>query len=102
VSPSDGPEFALLQRTIGELFPGAVVAPALVVGGTDARYYHLVADAVYRFAPFRFAAADIRLPHGIDERIAVANLADAVRFYARLIENASAAELGVRRSRTGR
>lgn len=91
VSPSDGPAFALLQRTIGERFPDAVVAPALVVGGTDARHYHVAADAVYRFAPFRFGAADIRLPHGIDERIAVDNLADGVRFYARLIENASAA-----------
>lgn len=91
VSPSDGPPFALLQRTIAELFPDAVVAPALVVGGTDARHYHVAADAVYRFGPFRFGAADIRLPHGIDERIAVDNLADGVRFYARLIENASAA-----------
>jgi carboxypeptidase PM20D1 len=96
VSPSDGPAFGLLQATIAELFPGAVVAPALVVGGTDARYYHAVADAVYRFGPFRFGAADIKLPHGIDERIAVANLGDAVRFYARLIENASAAGLGER------
>jgi acetylornithine deacetylase/succinyl-diaminopimelate desuccinylase-like protein len=32
----------------------------------------------------------MKLPHGIDERIAVANLPDAVRFYARLIESASA------------
>lgn len=92
VSPSDGPAFALLQTTIAELFPGAVVAPALVVGGTDARHYRRVSDAVYRFGPFRFAAADIRLPHGIDERIAVDNLAGGVRFYARLIENASAVE----------
>ena len=94
ISPSDGPAFALLQRTIGELFPGAVVAPALVVGGTDARHYHVASDAVYRFGPFRFGADDIRLPHGIDERIAIANLADGVRFYARLIENASAADIG--------
>lgn len=89
VSPSDGPAFALLQRTIGELFPGAVVAPALVVGGTDARHYHVAADAVYRFAPFRYGAEDIKLPHGIDERLSIENLTDAVRFYARLIENAS-------------
>jgi carboxypeptidase PM20D1 len=92
VSPSDGPAFALLQRTISELFPGAVVAPALVVGATDARHYHVAADAVYRFAPFRYGPDDIKLPHGIDERLAVANLADGVRFYARLIENASGAD----------
>jgi carboxypeptidase PM20D1 len=82
----------LLQQTIGELFPSAVVAPALVVGGTDARHYAPVADAIYRFAPFRFGAADIKLPHGIDERLAVDNLAGGIRFYVRLIENASAAE----------
>jgi carboxypeptidase PM20D1 len=92
VSPSDGAPFALLQQTIGELFPSAVVAPALVVGGTDARHYAPVADAIYRFAPFRFGAADIKLPHGIDERLAVDNLAGGIRFYVRLIENASAAE----------
>ena len=90
VSPSDGPPFALLQRTIGELFPSAVVAPALVVGGTDARHYAPIADAIYRFGPFRFGAEDIKLPHGIDERIAVQNFADGIGFYARLIENASA------------
>ena len=90
VSPSDGPAFALLQRTVGELFPTAIVAPALVVGGTDARHYAPIADAIYRFAPFRFGADDIKLPHGIDERLSVDNLADGIRFYARLIENASA------------
>ncbi|MCL4686135.1 M20 family peptidase [Myxococcota bacterium] len=89
VSPSDGPAFTLLQRTLAELHPSAVVAPALVVGGTDARHYTPIADAIYRFAPFRFGADDIKLPHGIDERIAVDNLADGIRFYARLIENAS-------------
>lgn len=89
VSPSDGPAFALVQRTIGELFPGAIVAPFLTVGGTDCRHYEPVTRALYRFAPFVYGAGDLKLPHGIDERIAVASLADAVRFYARIIENAS-------------
>ncbi len=92
ISPSDGPAFALLQRTVGELFPSAIVAPALVVGGTDARHYAPIADAIYRFAPFRFGTADIKLPHGVDERLAVQNFADGIGFYVRLIENASAAE----------
>ena len=89
VSPIDGPAFALVQRTIGELFPGAIVAPFLTVGGTDCRHYEPVTRALYRFAPFVYGASDLKLPHGIDERIAVASLADGVRFYARFIENAS-------------
>lgn len=90
VSPIDGPAFALLQRTIGETVGSdAIVAPFLTLGGTDCRHYGAVTDGLYRFMPFRFVPSDLKLPHGIDERVAVASLGDAVRFYARLIENAS-------------
>jgi carboxypeptidase PM20D1 len=92
VSPSDGPAFLALQRTIREGFPDAVVLPVLAVGGTDARYYGVVSENVYRFAPFRFAPADIRLPHGIDERVSIESLPAAIDFYARLIERAGALE----------
>ena len=90
VSPIDGPAFGVIQRTIGELFPGSITAPFLTVGGTDCRYYEGVTQGLYRFAPFPFGPGDLKLPHGIDERVAVASLPGAVRFYAQLIENASA------------
>jgi carboxypeptidase PM20D1 len=89
VSPHEGPAWSLVQRTIGEVLGGVVVAPFLTVGGTDCRHYGVVTDALYRFAPFTYGPADLKLPHGIDERMAVAGLPDAVRFYARLVENAS-------------
>jgi carboxypeptidase PM20D1 len=90
VSPIDGPAFALLQRTLGEVFPDAIVAPFLTVGGTDCRHYEAVTDGLYRFIPFAFGPDDLKLPHGIDERVPVASLPDAVRFYARFVTNASA------------
>ena len=90
VSPSDDAAFALIQRTIAEVFPGVVVAPFLTIGGTDAREYQPVTNGLYRFAPFVYGPADLKLPHGIDERVAVASLSGAVRFYAQLVENASA------------
>lgn len=90
VSPTDGPAFALIQRSVAEVFPDAIFAPFLTVGGTDCRHYEAITDGLYRFAPFPFGPADLKLPHGIDERIAVDALPDAVRFYARFIENASA------------
>jgi carboxypeptidase PM20D1 len=90
VSPIDGPAFALLQTTVAESFPDAIFAPFLTVGGTDCRHYAPISDGLYRFAPFTYGAADLKLPHGIDERIAVDALPGAVRFYARFIENASA------------
>ena len=90
VSPHEGQAWSLVQRTIGEVLGDAIVAPFLSVGGTDCRHYKPVTDALYRFAPFVYGPDDLKLPHGIDERIAVASLPSAVRFYARLIENASA------------
>jgi carboxypeptidase PM20D1 len=87
VSDPESESFALMQRTIGEVFPGAVVAPALVLGGTDARYYTGVSDDVYRFSPYRYVMSDLSRAHGIDERISIEHHADAIRFYKRLIEN---------------
>ncbi len=89
VSRVDTPGFGLIAETVREVFPGTVVAPSLVLGATDGRYYAKVADDVYRFAPFRLTAADITRIHGKDERLAVASLADGVRFYRRFVERAA-------------
>ena len=85
VSRVDARGFGLLARTVREVFPGTVVAPSLVLGATDGRYYARVADDVYRFFPFRLRAEDIKRIHGKDERIAVTTLAEGVRFYRRFL-----------------
>jgi carboxypeptidase PM20D1 len=90
VSPIGDERFAMLQRTIGEVFPDAIVAPALTLGGTDLREYASVGDHLYRFAPQVATPSDLKRIHGIDERLSVDGFADAVRFYTRFIENASA------------
>ncbi len=91
VSPAEGPAFTTLQQTIHGLFPEVVVAPYLVVGGTDARHYSAVSQNVYRFLPVRFHAGDLTRMHGLNERVRVDDYADAIRFYRQLILNASAA-----------
>jgi carboxypeptidase PM20D1 len=89
ISPDDGEAYALIQRSIAEVFPNVIVAPFLTIAGTDAREYQPVTDGLYRFAPFVYGPEDLKLPHGIDERVAVASLPGAVRFYEQLIVNAS-------------
>jgi carboxypeptidase PM20D1 len=91
VSPTDGAAFALVRNTIREVFPDAIVAPALVLGGTDARYYGVVTSNVYRFVPFRFGPTDLTRVHGIDERIAVDSFVDGIRFYVRLLQSGAGA-----------
>jgi carboxypeptidase PM20D1 len=88
-SPTEGEGFDLLRRSIVEAFPGVVTAPALVTGGTDARYYTKLTDRIYRFSPLPIAAADLQRVHGTNERLAIGDYAGAVRFYARLISNAA-------------
>jgi carboxypeptidase PM20D1 len=87
-SPTDGPAFALLQKTIAARFPEALVAPYLVLGGTDARHYGVISENVYRFLPLRLNPESRTRMHGTDERLDVDELANAVRFYRELIRRA--------------
>lgn len=88
-APHDSEAFAVLRRSIEEVFPDAAVAPGLFTGGTDARHYAGLTPHVFRFLPLRATLEDLRGVHGADERIAVSAYADMVRFYLRLIESAA-------------
>lgn len=89
VSRTDGEPFRVLERSIRQAAPDAVVAPYLVVGGTDARHYAGLSDAVYRFMPVRMEQADLDRIHGTDERIAVRDYEAAIGFYRQLLLNAA-------------
>jgi carboxypeptidase PM20D1 len=89
VSRTDGEPYRLLERSIRQAAPDAVVAPYLVLGGTDARHYHALSQHVYRFIPIRMTSADLDRVHGTDERIAVADYLAAIRFYRQLLLNAA-------------
>ncbi|HUT53195.1 MAG TPA: M20 family peptidase [bacterium] len=82
---SDG--FKILKTTIAEVFPGTLMAPFLVLGGTDSRHYENISDSVYRFIPMRVSEKDQERAHGTDERIAVDNIEEIIEFYRRLILN---------------
>jgi carboxypeptidase PM20D1 len=90
IAPVDDERFGIVRSSIAQVYPDAVIAPYLVIGGTDARYYQAMAQdaAAYRFLPMRIAPADRTRLHGTNERIAVDDLAAGVRFYATLMKNA--------------
>lgn len=88
-SPVDAPAYAALARTIRQVYPDALVAPFLLVGTTDAHAYTALSPNVYRFTPAWFGPGDDSRTHGIDERLSVKQHADAVRFFAQVMRNAS-------------
>jgi len=71
------------------VFPDALVAPSLVVAGTDGRHYAAISGDVYRFVPVRLGPGDLARIHGRDERIAVEGYADLIRFYVQLLQAAA-------------
>lgn len=88
-SDPDSASFRLLSRTIREVFPGASVAPTLVLGGTDSKHYGAVAEQSFRFVPLRLAPEDLKRVHGTDERIAIDGYLDVIRFFVQLLRNAA-------------
>jgi len=89
VSDPASPSFALLARTIRQVFPDVAVAPGMDLGGSDAKHYVHVSEQVYRFWPFYMADADTKRLHGTDERLAVDNYLKAIQFYVQIIRNAN-------------
>lgn len=90
ISRTDDERWALLTGCVVDAFGDAAVAPFVVYGATDARWFSPWCDHVYRFVPLRMSDADRRRLHAADEQVAVATLAEGVRFVTTLIEGAAA------------
>ena len=86
VSNIDGEGYRVLTQAIRESFPATLIAPYLVVGGTDSRHYLPITDNVFRFIPIRMGADDMARFHGTNERVSVENMGEAVAFYIKLME----------------
>ncbi|MFH1609024.1 MAG: M20/M25/M40 family metallo-hydrolase, partial [Candidatus Bipolaricaulota bacterium] len=78
-----------LARVIRDLLPGAIVAPNLVTGATDSRYYARIAANTFRFVPLVLEKGDLGRIHGTDERISIEDLVRCVAFFRRLIRDAA-------------
>lgn len=85
VSPSDGPAYDLIARTIEAVFPDAVVTPYVMMAATDSRFFTAICPQVYRFTPFRMTKAQRESIHSYDEHLGVDAFLDGVEWYRRLI-----------------
>ena len=88
VSDVNDASFSLLQKTLRQIVPDAIVAPSLLVAATDSRHYAPLTRNVYRFLPIVLGPDDAKRYHGIDERISLEDYDRVIRFYVQLIRNA--------------
>ncbi len=85
ISPTDSRAFKVIEKICKSMDPKAIVAPYLVMGGTDARQYEDVCDNIYRYSPFLMNTGLLLTTHGTNERIPLASLEDGVAFFKRYI-----------------
>nr|WP_315848267.1 M20 family peptidase [uncultured Rhodoferax sp.] len=85
VTPTDSAQYALINRTIREVFPGTLVAPGLMIGGSDSIHFGEISDHIFKFSPVRAGPQDLPRFHGTNERIAISNYVELIRFYHRLL-----------------
>ena len=84
---SDG--FRIVSQAVREIYPGAAVAPGLMIAASDTRHYGKVADNAFRFNPMKVTQEDLTGFHGTNEKISVETLAQGVAAYERILELAA-------------
>lgn len=80
VANVDDATFQYIQKNISAYKKDIVVAPYLVLGATDGRYFGNITSQVFRFAPF----TDPEGFHGVNERIKISEYKKGISFYYNL------------------
>ena len=88
-SPTDSRSYGIIAKLVKGIEPDAIVAPFLVMGGTDACYYEPICENIYRFAPYKADTELLLHVHGTNERIPVKSLGEALVFFTNYIRLAS-------------
>lgn len=79
--------FRLVEHVVRKMFPGVIVAPYAMTGGTDAKFYTPVCKNSIRFAPLEINEQQYQSIHGLNENININTLPKAVDFYKRIIRH---------------
>ena len=86
VSPFDSNAYKTFTGTIKQTFgEDYIVAPSLMTGNTDTKYYWNLSRNIYRFSPVRDEGR--ANAHTVDERVGMKEHIEGVKFYAQMILN---------------
>lgn len=86
VSPYDSEAYKVFSGTIKQVLgQDIVVAPSIMTGNTDTKYYWALTRDIYRFTPAREEGRGNA--HTVDEKISLKVHVEGVKFYAQMILN---------------
>jgi len=83
------PLYELIVKVMKEFEPTCSVAPVMLTGGTDSRFFRNIGNACYGFHPVRPETSYSEMQktiHGIDERISIENLVLGTSILNNIIE----------------
>ena len=79
--------YRAISNSVREVYGDIIVAPGLMVGGSDSKHYAKAAKNSYRFNPFPLSAKELSGLHGIDERIKKDDFLNGIRSYIKIIQS---------------
>lgn len=84
VTPVSSFAYSTVSETLRKTSANTLVAPLLLIGGTDSRHFGEVSSGIIKFSPM----IDPIGFHGIDERVSLESYRTAIWFYEQLLRNA--------------
>jgi|AGTN01.2.fsa_nt_gi Acetylornithine deacetylase/Succinyl-diaminopimelate desuccinylase and related deacylases len=85
ITDMDGSAYKTVENAVKEYFPGAGVAPYVILGGTDSRYFEAICDNVIRYTPILIDNTQLKAMHAANENVDIDAIVKAVGFYKLLI-----------------
>ncbi len=85
-SPWQGGGYQVIADVLGEAFPDAVVAPSLMPGTSDSRFFRYQGIDSYGFCPVVIPAGHLAMIHGVDEKISAENMTRGTAVYNQLVK----------------
>jgi acetylornithine deacetylase/succinyl-diaminopimelate desuccinylase-like protein len=78
-SPTEGVVYDAIKAATKRVYPDAVVASSMAVGGTDSRFFRRRGIPAYGLFPLLLTKEQITTVHGVDEQLPVDLLGPAIR-----------------------
>jgi acetylornithine deacetylase/succinyl-diaminopimelate desuccinylase-like protein len=86
-SPFDTEPYQVLTEVLEEHYPGSVVTPSLLTGGSDSRFYRDKGVPTYGIFPAVVSMADVTgMIHGTDEKVSVENMVTGTKVMTDLVK----------------
>jgi len=88
-SKTESKSYEAIRRGVFNFYPNAIMAPFLVMGGTDTIKYDTMSEHCYRFSPFLAPVELLLCTHATNERIPISAVGQGVKFFKYYIKDSA-------------